>query len=62
MEVATTEEIAGPPPTDVDDGLRGPPPPLHGGPLTLLRFMRHHRMLNAKYARLMVRLLSLIHI
>jgi acetyltransferase-like isoleucine patch superfamily enzyme len=53
---AATQEIAGPPPSDVDDGLRGPPPPLHGGPLTLLRFMRRHRMLNAKYARLVVRL------
>ncbi|MEA2466946.1 MAG: hypothetical protein QOJ57_1072 [Thermoleophilaceae bacterium] len=57
MELATTEEIAGPPPSDVDDGLRGPPPPLHGGLLTLLRFMRRHRMLTPKYARLIVRLL-----
>jgi acetyltransferase-like isoleucine patch superfamily enzyme len=36
--------------------LRGPPPPLHGGPLTLLRFMRRNGMLNAKYARLILRL------
>ena len=36
--------------------VRGPPPPLHGGPLTLLRFMRRHRMLTPKYARLLVRL------
>ena len=36
--------------------LRPPPAPLHGGPLTLLRFMRRHGMLNAKYARLLVRL------
>ena len=50
-------EVAGPPPSDVDDGLRGPPPPRHGGPLTLLRFMRRHRMLTPKYARLIVRLL-----
>jgi acetyltransferase-like isoleucine patch superfamily enzyme len=57
MELATTEEIAGPPPSDVDDSLRGPPPPLHGGLLTLLRFMRRHRMLTPKYARLIVRLL-----
>ena len=56
MEVATTEEIAGPPPTGADDGLRGPPPPLHGGLPTLLRFMRRHRMLTPKYARLIVRL------
>ena len=56
MELAT-EEIAGPPPTNAEDGLRGPPPPLHGGLLTLLRFMRRHRMLTRKYARLVVRLL-----
>src|SRR3954447_16676431 len=33
-----------------------PPPPRHGGLLTLLRFMRRHGMLNLKYARLIVRL------
>jgi acetyltransferase-like isoleucine patch superfamily enzyme len=48
------EELKGPPPSE---GLRPPPPPLHGGPLALLRFMRRHRMLNFKYARLIVRLL-----
>jgi acetyltransferase-like isoleucine patch superfamily enzyme len=36
--------------------LRGPPPPRHGGLLALLRFMRRNRMLNAKYARLVLRL------
>jgi acetyltransferase-like isoleucine patch superfamily enzyme len=56
MELAT-EEIAGPPPTGIeDDGLRAAPPPLHGGPITLLRFMRRHRMLTPKYGRLIVRL------
>ncbi len=29
---------------------------MHGNPLTLLRFMRRHGMLNFKYVRLMVRL------
>jgi acetyltransferase-like isoleucine patch superfamily enzyme len=38
--------------------LRPPPAPLHGGPLTLLRFMRRHEMLNLKYGRLIVRLLA----
>jgi acetyltransferase-like isoleucine patch superfamily enzyme len=38
------------------DELRGPPPPRTGGLLTLLRFMRRHRMLNLRYGRLMVRL------
>jgi acetyltransferase-like isoleucine patch superfamily enzyme len=36
---------------------RGPPAPRHGGPLTLLRFMRRHRMLTFKYGRLLVRML-----
>src|SRR4051795_9396583 len=36
--------------------VRGEPPPLHGGPLTLLRFMRRHGMLTVGYARLLARL------
>ena len=36
------------PPRDV-------PPPLHGGPLALLRFLRRNRMLNRRYAALLVR-------
>jgi acetyltransferase-like isoleucine patch superfamily enzyme len=55
METAL-QDIAGPPPTDGEEGLRLPPPPRDGGLLTLLRFMRRHRMLTAKYARLIVRL------
>jgi acetyltransferase-like isoleucine patch superfamily enzyme len=35
---------------------RGEPPPRHGGPLTLVRWMRAHGMLNLDYARLMTRL------
>ncbi len=37
--------------------VRRPPPPLHGSPLTLLRFMRRNRMLRPKYARLLAGLL-----
>src|SRR3954466_6206498 len=55
METAL-QDIAGPPPTDGLEGLRTPPPPRHGGLLTLLRFMRRHRMLTAKYLRLIDRL------
>lgn len=33
--------------------VRRPPPPLHGGPLALLRFMRRNRMLSLEYARLL---------
>jgi acetyltransferase-like isoleucine patch superfamily enzyme len=50
------QEIAGPPPSDAPEGLRAAPAPRHGGLLTLLRFMRRHRMLNFKYAWLIVRL------
>jgi acetyltransferase-like isoleucine patch superfamily enzyme len=60
MGAATHDDldaIAGPPPSGADGGLRGPPPPLHGGLPTLLRFMRRHGMLTPKYARLVVRLL-----
>ena len=52
---SSTEPIASPP-SDLPPELRGPPPPPRGGLLTLLRFMRRHRMLNAKYALLLVRL------
>jgi acetyltransferase-like isoleucine patch superfamily enzyme len=55
MEMAL-QDIAGPPPTGGEEGLRLPPPPRTGGLLTLLRFGRRHRMLTAKYARLIVRL------
>ena len=34
--------------------LRPPPPPLRGGPLTLLRFMRAHHMLSLEYLRLLL--------
>ena len=60
MEAAAppdTAALAGPPPTEAPEPLlRGAPPPRHGGPLTLLRFMRRKGMLNTKYARLIVRL------
>src|SRR5947208_12604972 len=56
-ETPELDELRGPPPAGPPDGLRSPPAPLHGGPLTLLRFMRRHRMLNPKYGRLIVRLL-----
>jgi acetyltransferase-like isoleucine patch superfamily enzyme len=43
-----------PPPLPAE--VRGEPPPRHGGPRVLLRFLREHGMLNRKYARLAVRL------
>jgi acetyltransferase-like isoleucine patch superfamily enzyme len=50
------DEVAAPASSHAPDALRGPPPPLHGGPLTLLRFMARHGMLTPKYARLIARL------
>jgi acetyltransferase-like isoleucine patch superfamily enzyme len=44
-----------PPLVDAPPELRGAPAPLHGGPLTLLRFMRANRMLNLRYVRLLAR-------
>jgi acetyltransferase-like isoleucine patch superfamily enzyme len=44
-----------PPPTSAPPELRGAPAPLHGGPLALLRFMRANKMLNRRYAALLVR-------
>jgi acetyltransferase-like isoleucine patch superfamily enzyme len=51
------EALAGPPPAEPPDAIRRAPAPPHGGPLVLLRFMRSHGMLNANYARLILRLL-----
>jgi len=41
---------------NVPAAVRAEPPPRHGGPLSLLRFMRRHQMLSPKYARLALRL------
>jgi len=45
-----------PPSVDLPHEVRTAPAPLHGGPLTLLRFMRRNRMLNRRYAVLLLRL------
>ena len=39
----------------LEDGLRPPPPPLHGGPLALLRFASRNGMLTPKYFGLVLR-------
>jgi acetyltransferase-like isoleucine patch superfamily enzyme len=41
------------------DGWRPPPAPLHGGPLTMLRFMRAHNMFHRQYANMIARYLLL---
>lgn len=51
------EPIVSPaPPADLPRPARRPPPPLHGGPLTVLRFLARHRMLTPSYMRNFVRL------
>ena len=57
--VLAPTDVAAAAPADPEDGpieLRGEPPPLRGGPLTLLRFLRRNGMLNLRYARLFARL------
>ena len=51
-------EVAGPPPSEAPLAMRAAPPPRHGGPLTLARFMARHGMLRPRYARLVLRLLA----
>jgi acetyltransferase-like isoleucine patch superfamily enzyme len=48
-DTAPMQEIA------IAGALRRAPEPLHGGPLTLLRFMRRNNMLSWPYARLLAR-------
>jgi acetyltransferase-like isoleucine patch superfamily enzyme len=55
MEPPLTEPATQAPIEEIADALRRAPDPLHGGPLTLLRFMRANNMLNRHYARLLVR-------
>ena len=57
MEPTSTETEAGSPPSGVPDAVRRAPPPLRGGPLTLLAFMRRNRMATPNYLRLLARLL-----
>ena len=46
--------LTSPPDAQVD--VRGEPPPRHGGPLTMLRFLRKHGMLGRNFVWLLVRL------
>ncbi len=51
------EPDASPPEVEnVSAAVRADPPPRRGGPLTLLRFMRRHGMLDRRYAGLLLRL------
>ena len=50
---------APPAPTRIPPIVRSGPPPLHGGPLTFLRFAHRNRMLTFGYARLIAKWLWL---
>src|SRR5947209_3032982 len=53
--VSAASNVDLPTPGAVGQVLRGPPPPLRGGPLTFLRFARRHGMLKPGYLVLMAR-------
>ena len=59
MQSATTQTLERAAPVAVPAAVRSGPPPLHGGPLTFLRFARAHHMLTFGYARLIARWLWL---
>jgi acetyltransferase-like isoleucine patch superfamily enzyme len=63
MEPTLAEPTTRAPVQEFADAVRRAPEPLHGGALTLLRFMRANNMLNRHYARLLARyaLLKLRH-
>ena len=51
----SAEQTAEPAAGEADEALRRAPAPRHGGPLTLLRFMRSNHMLSPSYAILLAR-------
>src|SRR3954463_6997010 len=55
--IAAMVQLLEAPRTDAPPEIRNAPVPLHGGFLTLVRFMRRHGMLNFKYGRLIARML-----
>jgi acetyltransferase-like isoleucine patch superfamily enzyme len=59
MEPLLAEPIATNSPQEIADLVRRAPERLRGGPLALLRFMRHNHMLSFGYARLIARYLFL---
>ena len=59
MQSAGIDQLERAAPSATPPVVRSGPPPLHGGPLTLLRFARAHHMLRPGYALLIVRWLWL---
>jgi acetyltransferase-like isoleucine patch superfamily enzyme len=52
---ASTEQLRQPRPPAVPPLVRNPPPPLHGGPIALLRFAHQNKMLKRGYLMLVAR-------
>lgn len=63
MPAGDYDAAVGPPTLELDTAVppvaRMPPPPLHGGPVALIRFARANGMLRPRYARLALRWLWL---
>jgi acetyltransferase-like isoleucine patch superfamily enzyme len=55
MEPLLAESTPATPAEEIAATLRRAPPPLHGGALALIRFMRANHMVNRSYARLLAR-------
>ena len=55
MQSVSTKTLERSAPVVVPPVVRAGPPPLHGGPLTFLRFVREHHMLKPGYAVLIIR-------
>jgi len=55
VQSVSTKTLERSAPVVVPPAVRAGPPPLHGGPLTFLRFAREHHMLRPGYAVLIVR-------
>jgi acetyltransferase-like isoleucine patch superfamily enzyme len=55
MEPSLADPVTSAPAEEIAGALRRAPEPLHGGPVTLVRWMRANNMLNRRYARLLAR-------
>jgi acetyltransferase-like isoleucine patch superfamily enzyme len=55
VQSVSTEQLERAAPAALPPLVRAGPPPLHGGPLTFLRFAREHHMLRPGYAALIAR-------
>jgi acetyltransferase-like isoleucine patch superfamily enzyme len=59
MEPLLADPASTPPVAEIADAVRRPPAPLHGGPLTLIRFIRANHMLNLASLHMLTRFVLL---